>query len=101
MVSAALATPSLESARMLTKLQLAVVFIAVVALHIVNMNVLYPKLIGKRGHLNPLAVALSLLFWAWIWGAFGLVLAIPLMASTKIICDYCEPLQGLGDWLGD
>jgi predicted PurR-regulated permease PerM len=50
------------------------------------MNVLYPKVIGRRLRLNPLAVALSLLFWAWIWGAFGLVLAIPLMARTKIIC---------------
>jgi predicted PurR-regulated permease PerM len=81
----------------LTKSELAIVFAAVVLFHILSMNVLYPQVIGRRLRLNPLAVALSLLFWAWIWGAFGLVLAIPLVASTKIICDYIEPLQSLGD----
>ncbi|MGC2194659.1 MAG: AI-2E family transporter [Terriglobales bacterium] len=100
-VAFALLAPIAAGIGVLTKAQLAVVFIAVIALHILTMNLLYPKLIGRRLSLNPLAVALSLLFWAWIWGAFGLVLAIPLMASTKIICDYIEPLQGLGDWLGN
>jgi predicted PurR-regulated permease PerM len=51
--------------------------------------------------LNPLAVALSLLFWGWIWGALGLILAIPLMASAKIICDFIEPMRGFALWLGD
>jgi predicted PurR-regulated permease PerM len=80
---------------------LIIVFVAVIALHLLSMNVLYPKIIGRRLRLNPLAVALSLLFWAWIWGALGLVLAVPLVAGTKIICDYVEPLQGLGEWLGE
>lgn len=81
--------------------KLLVVIIAVVALHLISMNVLYPKVIGHRLRLNPLAVALSLLFWAWIWGALGLILAVPLVATAKIICDYVEPLQGLAGWLGD
>jgi predicted PurR-regulated permease PerM len=85
----------------LDKSQLGIVFLAVVGLHVLTMNLLYPKVIGRRLRLNPLAVALSLLFWAWIWGGFGLILAIPLMATTKIICDYIEPLQALGEWLGD
>jgi len=51
--------------------------------------------------LNPLAVTLALLFWAWIWGAMGLILAIPMVAATKIICDYTDSLRGLGQWLGD
>ncbi len=100
-VAFALLAPLAAGMGVLTHSQLAIVCIAVIALHILTMNVLYPKLIGRRLSLNPLAVALSLLFWAWIWGAFGLVLAVPLMASTKIICDYIEPLQGLGDWLGN
>jgi predicted PurR-regulated permease PerM len=58
-------------------------------------------LIGRRLRLNPLAVALSLLFWGWIWGALGLILAIPLMASAKIICDFIEPMRGFALWLGD
>ncbi len=97
----ALLAPVAAGMGVLTKSQMGVVVLSVVALHVITMNVLYPKLIGRRVRLNPLAVALSLLFWAWVWGAFGLVLAIPLMASTKIICDYVEPLQGLGQWLGD
>lgn len=85
----------------LNKGQLLIVFFTVIGLHVVGMNLLYPKLIGRRLRLNPLAVALSLLFWGWIWGALGLVLAVPLMASAKIICDFVEPLRGLALWLGD
>ena len=97
----ALLAPLAAGMGVLTKTQLVIVFLTVVFLHVVTMNVLYPKVIGRRLRLNPLAVALSLLFWAWIWGAFGLILAVPLMAATKIICDYIEPLQGLGSWLGN
>jgi predicted PurR-regulated permease PerM len=97
----ALLAPVAAGMGVLTKTELAVVVGAVIALHLITMNVLYPKLIGRRLRLNPLAVAMSLLFWAWIWGAFGLVLAVPIVASTKIICDYIEPLQPLGEWLGD
>jgi predicted PurR-regulated permease PerM len=81
--------------------KLMIVSVAVISLHLITMNVLYPKVIGQRLRLNPLAVALALLFWAWIWGALGLILAVPLLATTKIVCDYVEPLQGLADWLGD
>ena len=56
---------------------------------------------GKRLRLNPLAITLSLLFWAWIWGAMGLILALPIVGATKIICDYIDPLRGLGAWLGE
>jgi predicted PurR-regulated permease PerM len=97
----ALLAPIAAGMGVLSKSELAIVFIAVVVLHVLTMNLLYPKLIGRRLRLNPLAVALSLLFWAWIWGAFGLILAIPLMGTAKIMCDYIEPLQGLGEWLGD
>ena len=85
----------------LTKTSLIAVVLTVLILHVVSMNVLYPRLIGRRLRLNPLAVTLSLLFWAWIWGAAGLILAVPLVATTKIICDFVEPLQGLAEWLGD
>jgi cation diffusion facilitator family transporter len=70
-------------------------------MHAVTMNVLYPKFIGKRVRLNPLAVLLSLLFWAWIWGAVGLVLAVPIVGAAKIVCDYTDSLKGLGIWLGE
>jgi predicted PurR-regulated permease PerM len=84
----------------LDKTGIATVVVAVVALHVVTMNVFYPKFIGERLRLNPLAVSISLLFWAWIWGALGLILAIPILGAAKIIFDHIDPLGGLGTWLG-
>jgi predicted PurR-regulated permease PerM len=78
-----------------------VILLTVVGLHVVTLNVLYPKIVGKQLRLNPLAITLSLLFWAWIWGAMGLILAVPIIGATKIICDYIDPLRGFGAWLGD
>jgi predicted PurR-regulated permease PerM len=80
---------------------LGIILITVIGLHLLSMNVLYPKIVGRRLRLNPLAVTLSLLFWAWIWGAMGLILAVPLVGATKIVCDYIDPLRGFGAWLGD
>lgn len=78
-----------------------IVVVTVLLVHLVTMNVLYPKMVGGRVRLNPLAVTLSLLFWAWIWGAMGLVLAIPIVGATKIIFDHVDSLRPLGAWLGE
>ena len=75
--------------------------ITVVGLHIFAINVLYPKLIGKRLQLNPLAVTIALLIWGWLWGAVGLILAVPLTAALKIIFDNVESLRPYGAWLGE
>jgi predicted PurR-regulated permease PerM len=63
--------------------------------------VLYPKFLGSRLRLNPLAVTLALLIWAWLWGAAGLVLAIPITAGIKIIFDHVQPLKPFAAWLGE
>ena len=76
--------------------------VTVVAIsHVIALNLLYPKIIGRRLRLNPLAVTLALLFWGWLWGAMGLILAIPLTAAIKIIFDHVESLQAWGAWLGE
>jgi len=77
------------------------VIVTVIGIHLITMNLIYPRVIGARLQLNALAVSISLLFWAWIWGALGLLLAIPILGAVKIICDYIEPLQPLASWLGD
>jgi predicted PurR-regulated permease PerM len=97
----ALLPPLAGGIGVVSKTGLGVILITVVGLHVVTMNVLFPKIVGKRLRLNPLAISLSLLFWAWIWGALGLILAVPLVGATKIICDYIDPLRGFGAWLGD
>jgi predicted PurR-regulated permease PerM len=73
----------------------------VIGLHLFAMNVLYPMVLGKRLQLNPLAVTLSLLFWGWLWGAMGLVLAVPLTGALKIICDNINRLRPYGAWMGE
>jgi predicted PurR-regulated permease PerM len=78
-----------------------VLIVSVLALHVIALNVLYPKFIGNRLQLNPLTVSISLLFWGWLWGAMGLVLAIPLTASVKIVCDHIDVLRPYGAWLGE
>ena len=97
----ALLPPLAAGIGILDKTGILTVLFTVVGMHIVATNVLFPKIVGKRLQLNPLAVTLALLFWAWIWGAMGLILAVPLVAMTKIICDYIDSLHAFGAWLGD
>jgi predicted PurR-regulated permease PerM len=77
------------------------VVIVVFGLHLFSINVLYPKLVGKRLQLNPLVVSMSLLVWGWVWGALGLILAVPVTAALKIIFDHVESLRPYGAWLGE
>ena len=70
-------------------------------LHIVGLNVLMPAIVGRRVHLNALAVTAALLFWGWLWGAIGLILAIPITATVKVICDHAEGWEPMGRWLGE
>ncbi len=69
-------------------------------LHIVGLNILMPAIVGRRVHLNALAVTVALLFWGWLWGAIGLILAIPITATVKVICDHAEGWEPVGHWLG-
>lgn len=76
------------------------VAVTLVAFHLVGVNVLMPAIVGRRVHLNPLAVTISLLLWGWMWGAIGLLLAIPITATIKVICDHIDGWEPAGRWLG-
>jgi predicted PurR-regulated permease PerM len=79
-----------------------VVILTIVAiLHLIAMNLLYPKIVGPRVHLNPLVVTVALMFWSVLWGASGLILAIPLTAGIKAVCDNVSRLEPVGKFLGD
>ncbi len=80
---------------------LVVVVFCVVGLHLFALNVLYPKLLGSRLRINPLAVTIALLFWGAVWGAIGLVLAIPITGAIKIVFDHVESMKPYADWLGE
>jgi len=69
--------------------------------HLLALNLFYPKLVGSRVHLNPLAVTVGLMFFGFMWGGVGLVLAIPLTASVKAVCDHMPGLAAYGRLMGD
>ncbi len=81
--------------------QFIIIVVTVFGLHLFALNVLYPKFLGSRLQLNPLAVTLALLFWGWLWGAMGLILAIPITGAMKIIFDHIDGLRPYGEWLGE
>jgi len=75
------------------------IFAFLTFMHLVTANLLIPALVGWRVRLNALALTVALLFWGWLWGAMGLVLAIPITAVIKVICDHVEAWQPAGRWL--
>jgi predicted PurR-regulated permease PerM len=75
--------------------------VSVAVLHLLALNLLYPKFVGARVHLNPLVVTIALMFWGTLWGGLGLLLAIPLTAALKALCDHVAGLQPYGRLLGD
>jgi predicted PurR-regulated permease PerM len=78
-----------------------IVLVIVLTLHLTAMNVLYPKIVGARVHLNPLVVTFSLMFFGFLWDAAGLLLAIPITAGIKAVCDNVAGLRSFGRFLGD
>jgi predicted PurR-regulated permease PerM len=75
------------------------IFAVLTLLHIIAANLLVPALVGWRVRLNAVALTVSLLFWGWMWGSMGLILAIPITAVLKVICDHVEGWQPIGRWM--
>ena len=78
-----------------------VMTIAVVVVHFLAVNLLTPKLVGRSVKLNALTVTLAMMFWGWLWGAVGLVLAVPITAGIKAVCDNVPSLKAYGAWMGE
>jgi predicted PurR-regulated permease PerM len=57
---------------------------------------LTPVVLGKAEHMHVVVVFLAVLLWTWLWGAWGTVLAVPMMVVVKSICDHVEPLAPIG-----
>ena len=62
---------------------------------------LTPMLMGKAASINPAAIFVAILFWSWVWGAWGLILAVPMVMMVKAVCDRIEELQPIGELLGE
>jgi predicted PurR-regulated permease PerM len=69
-------------------------------IHIIEGETVTPMLLAKRFTLNPVLVIVSLFFWHFLWGIPGALLAVPLLAMMKILCDRIEPLKPVGHIIG-
>jgi predicted PurR-regulated permease PerM len=71
------------------------------AINLIQAYLVTPLLLGKRLTLNPVAILIGLILWWEIWGVAGAFIAVPLLATFKILCDHIETLAPVGEFLGD
>ena len=69
-------------------------------IHMIEGETITPMLLARRFTLNPLLVIAALMFWDWLWGVAGALLAVPLLAVFKILCDNIDSLTPIGHLLG-
>jgi predicted PurR-regulated permease PerM len=68
-------------------------------IHVAEGEIITPMLLANRFTINPVAVMLSLIFWYWMWGVAGAILAVPMLAILKIIFDRLRPFRAFGHLL--
>jgi len=71
------------------------------AIDAIESNVVTPMVLGNRLALNPVVIFIAVIFWGWLWGIVGALLAVPMLAALKIFCDAIEPLAPIGEFLGN
>jgi predicted PurR-regulated permease PerM len=74
---------------------------AFLALNLIESNLVTPMILGRRMRLNTVAVFVGLIFWWYLWGIVGAIIAVPVMAALKIVCDHVESLAPFGEFLGE
>ncbi len=79
--------------------QFVLIAATLTTIHVLAINLVAPQLVGRRVRLNAVAITIALLFWGWVWGGLGLILAIPITASLRVICDHTESWKPIGRWL--
>jgi predicted PurR-regulated permease PerM len=78
-------------------------YVALATLAITSLEgwLLTPALVSRAARMNAVAIFVGLLFWSWIWGIWGTILAVPMMMMLKTTCDHIEALQPIGELLGE
>lgn len=70
-------------------------------INVIESNVLYALIVGRRMTLNPVVVFVAVTFWLWAWGIVGALLAVPMLAALKICSEHIEALQPLAEFLDE
>ncbi len=70
-----------------------------VCLTILEGQLITPAVVGKQKTLSPLFVFLSVIFWGWLWGVAGALMAVPLVTSLKVIADHVPSLRPVGEFV--
>ena len=71
-----------------------------IALNFIETYLVTPMVVGRRLELNPVMIFIWLIFWGWVWGAIGAVLAVPMLAILKIVADHFASFAPLAEFLG-
>jgi predicted PurR-regulated permease PerM len=69
------------------------------AIHMIEGETVTPLLLARRFTVNPVLVIVALVFWYWMWGVPGAILATPMLAITKIVCDRINSLTAFGHFI--
>jgi AI-2 transport protein TqsA len=77
------------------------VVVVFLVINVIIGNIVEPRLMGKNLGLSPLIVFISLIFWGWVLGTIGMLLATPLTMTIKIVFDNMEETKHLGLMMGD
>jgi predicted PurR-regulated permease PerM len=72
-----------------------------IVINILEGNLITPWILGRHMRLNTVAVFTGLVFWWYLWGIPGAILAVPIMATVKIVCDHIESLKPIGEFLAE
>ena len=70
-------------------------------IHLLESNIVTPTVLGRRLPLSSIAVFVALLFWGWMWGIPGAVIAVPVTVLIKVTCDHLPGLEHVGALLND
>lgn len=68
-------------------------------IHLIEGETITPMLLARRFTINPVLIVISLVFWYWMWGVPGAIMATPMLAIAKIVCDRIEALQSFGHFI--
>ncbi|MGB2632442.1 MAG: AI-2E family transporter [Candidatus Acidiferrum sp.] len=80
---------------------LMIIVVTVILLHVISANLLVPRMIGRRVSISPVAATVGILFWGWLWGLIGVLLAVPLTAFVKIVADSHPSLGKIANLLAE